>query len=48
LILSTLSRLVREGIHPHTIEAAQNTIEFILRENNTGSYPRGLVLMPAV
>jgi hypothetical protein len=45
LILSTLSRLVREGIHPHTVEAAQNTIEFILRENNTGNYPRGLVLM---
>jgi Zn-dependent M16 (insulinase) family peptidase len=45
LILSTLSRLVREGIHPHTVEAAQNTIEFILRENNTGSYPRGLMLM---
>jgi Zn-dependent M16 (insulinase) family peptidase len=45
LILTTLSRLVREGIHPHTVEAAQNTIEFILRENNTGSYPRGLVLM---
>ncbi|MGE5839136.1 MAG: insulinase family protein [Deltaproteobacteria bacterium] len=45
LIFSTLSRLVREGIHPHTVEAAQNTIEFILRENNSGSYPRGLVLM---
>ena len=45
LIFSTLSRLVREGLHPHTVEAAQNTIEFILRENNTGSYPRGLVLM---
>ena len=45
LILSTLSRLVQEGIHPHTVEAARNTIEFILRENNTGSYPRGLVLM---
>ena len=45
LILSTLSRLVQEGIHPHTVEAAQNTIEFVLRENNTGSYPRGLVLM---
>jgi len=45
LILSTLSRLAHEGIHPHTVEAAQNTIEFILRENNTGSYPRGLVLM---
>jgi Zn-dependent M16 (insulinase) family peptidase len=45
LILFTLSRLVQEGIHLHTLEAAQNTIEFILRENNTGSYPRGLVLM---
>ena len=45
LILSTLSRLVREGLHPHTVEAARNTVEFILRENNTGSYPRGLVLM---
>ncbi len=45
LITATLNRLVREGIHPHTVEAAQNTIEFILRENNTGSYPRGLVLM---
>jgi Zn-dependent M16 (insulinase) family peptidase len=45
LILSTLSGLVRDGIHPHTVEAAQNTIEFILRENNTGAYPRGLVLM---
>ncbi len=27
------------------IEAAVNTIEFALRENNTGSYPRGLSLM---
>ena len=45
LIMATLSRLVREGIHPHTVEAAQNTIEFVLRENNTGTYPRGLVLM---
>jgi len=45
LITATLNRLVREGIHPHTVEAAQNTIEFVLRENNTGSYPRGLVLM---
>ena len=26
------------------IEAALNTIEFSLRENNTGSYPRGLSL----
>jgi presequence protease len=45
LILDVLSDLVRNGIDPDTIEAAQNTIEFALRENNTGNYPRGLVLM---
>lgn len=45
LILQVLTSLVREGIDPLTIEAAMNTIEFHLRENNSGSYPRGLVLM---
>jgi len=45
LIFDTLTRLMKEGIHPHTIEAAVNTVEFVLRENNTGSYPRGLVIM---
>jgi len=45
LILKTLYRLSREGIDPGTVEAAFNTIEFRLRENNTGSFPRGLVLM---
>jgi len=45
LILETLTGLVREGIDPNTIEAALNTIEFGLRENNTGSFPRGLSLM---
>lgn len=45
LVLATLARLADEGIDPATIEAALNTIEFSLRENNTGSYPRGLVLM---
>ena len=45
LILDVLSDLVRNGIDPDTIEAAQNTIEFALRENNSGNYPRGLVLM---
>jgi presequence protease len=45
LIFDTLARLVKEGIHPHTIEAAINTTEFVLRENNTGSYPRGLLIM---
>jgi presequence protease len=45
LILDTLDRLVRSGIDPKTTEAALNTIEFSLRENNTGSFPRGLSLM---
>jgi Zn-dependent M16 (insulinase) family peptidase len=45
LILDTLARLVAEGIEPETIEAAINTIEFSLRENNTGAFPRGLSLM---
>jgi Zn-dependent M16 (insulinase) family peptidase len=45
LVLDTLSRLVKEGIDPRTTEAALNTIEFTLRENNTGHFPRGLALM---
>jgi Zn-dependent M16 (insulinase) family peptidase len=45
LILNTLTRLVEEGIDSHTTEAALNTIEFTLRENNTGAFPRGLALM---
>ena len=45
LVLDTLTRLVKEGIDPHTTEAALNTMEFILRENNTGNFPRGLGLM---
>jgi len=45
LILHTLSGLTRNGIDRLTIEAAMNTIEFRLRENNTGRFPRGLLLM---
>ncbi len=45
LILTTLEHLVETGLDPHTIEAAVNTIEFRLRENNTGAFPRGLALM---
>ncbi len=45
LILKTLENLATQGIAPQTIEAAMNTIEFRLRENNTGSFPRGLNLM---
>lgn len=45
LILSTLEGLAGDGIDPQTTEAAMNTIEFRLRENNSGSFPRGLNLM---
>jgi Zn-dependent M16 (insulinase) family peptidase len=45
LILNTLGRLAQAGIDPQTIEAALNTVEFSLRENNTGSFPRGISLM---
>lgn len=45
LILHTLEKLVEGGIDPDTVEASLNTIEFRLRENNTGAFPRGLLLM---
>jgi presequence protease len=45
LIINTLRGLVQKGIDPETIKAALNTVEFRLRENNTGAYPRGLSLM---
>lgn len=45
LILSTLTNLVQDGIDPETVAAALNTVEFRLRENNTGSFPQGLLLM---
>ena len=45
VIWETLTRLVKEGLDPLTIEAAINTIEFRLRENHSGSYPRGLLLL---
>lgn len=45
LVPDILERLASTGIDADTVEAAINTTEFRLRENNTGSYPRGLVLM---
>ncbi len=44
-ILQALQDLAERGLEPDAIEASLNTVEFRLRENNTGSYPRGLVLM---
>ncbi|GAB7082040.1 insulinase family protein [Megalodesulfovibrio paquesii] len=45
LILETLRTLADEGFPEEYVAAAVNTVEFDLRENNTGSYPRGLNLM---
>ncbi len=48
LILDTLESLVRNGIDRDMIAASMNTVEFRLRENNTGSYPVGIALMQRV
>ena len=45
LILDTLQDVVENGFDPDMIQAALNTIEFRLREQNTGGFPRGLALM---
>jgi Zn-dependent M16 (insulinase) family peptidase len=45
LVIEVLEGLAREGIERGEVAAALNTVEFGLRENNTGSYPRGLILM---
>jgi len=45
LITSTLESLANDGIDQNTVAASLNTVEFVLRENNTGYFPRGLVLM---
>jgi len=44
LVLATLRELAEKGLHADDIEAAVNSVEFDLRENNTGSYPRGLAV----
>jgi Zn-dependent M16 (insulinase) family peptidase len=45
LIEKTLTSLVEDGIDPDMVAASMNTIEFQLRENNTGGYPRGLIFL---
>ncbi|MCB9153956.1 MAG: insulinase family protein [Caldilineae bacterium] len=43
LVLDTLAGLAADGIDPDTVAASLNTIEFRLREANTGAFPRGLM-----
>ena len=39
--MAELERLSKDGFSASAVEAAINTTEFALRENNTGSFPRG-------
>lgn len=48
LIMDTLESLVRDGIDPDMVAASMNTVEFRLRENNTGAFPVGIALMRRV
>lgn len=45
LIAATLQDLAQNGIDPDTLAASINTLEFQLRENNTGAFPRGIAVM---
>lgn len=45
LVLRVLGELVATGIPDATVEAAVNSVEFALRENNTGRFPVGLSVM---
>ncbi|MEZ0576644.1 insulinase family protein [Halodesulfovibrio aestuarii] len=45
LIFDTLNGLAKDGIDKECIEAAVNSIEFDLRENNSGRFPVGLSIM---
>lgn len=44
LVFQTMEDLVKNGVSKDDIEAALNTFEFELRENNSGGFPRGLSL----
>lgn len=45
LIFDTLKQLARDGFAMEQVEASLNTVEFQLREANTGRFPRGIVRM---
>lgn len=45
LVLTTFDDIAKEGFDQSAIDAAMNTLEFRLREYNTGGYPKGLSFM---
>merc|ERR1719424_1843334 len=48
LAVSTLKAVATDGFEADAIESSLNTLEFSLREFNTGGFPKGLSLMLAV
>lgn len=45
LVLKILQDCVEEGFPKEAVDASLNSVEFMLREFNTGSFPRGLSFM---
>ena len=45
LVLETLRTLADKGVDRMTVDASLNTVEFRLRENNFGSFPRGIAAL---
>jgi Zn-dependent M16 (insulinase) family peptidase len=45
LITETIAKIAEEGFTQAAIDSSVNSIEFAMRENNTGRFPRGLSLM---
>lgn len=45
IVMSTLGGIVENGIKQEAIDAAMNFIEFQIRELNTGTFPKGLMLI---
>lgn len=45
LVLSVLEQLAQSGFEQDAVTASINTVEFSLREFNTGGFPRGLMFM---
>ena len=47
VVRETLERLAREGLDRKRIEAVLNKCEFLVREKDSGTYPRGLSFLEA-
>ena len=45
LAIETLAAAAKDGFEADAVEAAVNTLEFQLREMNTGGFPKGLAFM---